>query len=35
MKEKNKEINKEICECQRFLWHPSRMEKWQQQEEED
>jgi hypothetical protein len=32
IKEKNREINKEVCE---YYWHPSRMNNWQWQEDMD
>jgi hypothetical protein len=31
IKEKNKELNKEVCE---WYWHPSRMNSWQWQNED-
>jgi hypothetical protein len=30
IKEKNREINKEVCE---WYWHPNRMDNWQWQED--
>jgi hypothetical protein len=30
IKEKNRELNKEVCE---YYWHPKRMDNWQWQEE--